>query len=284
MEWKLKKNVDPNSFLMSFELALMFLESRLLKEQKEIQNQLIEKDQIIEDQNTALETIQRKLNLQNVPLCIHCKNAKAIEFRSSSVQTEELSIDNQKLVQRNREYLSSSESDEFNLNKCSISVGVRRSKRYTSKNSYRKYSKTKSNTETTSFLQNENEKLYNNSTNLYSTVPQDNNSLPYSNLVCNLNTKDSNFNNTSNNYSNALFSNDGERAGADLAESTLSAFNDSIRNNEKYTFDIDVNKMVTTEDWYESEDSDSTNSKPYIYGTDNPTPVLECVNQVRLEY
>lgn len=135
--------------------ALMYFESKLRKEQEVIQQQLSEKDRVINRQMHTISNMKEKLGASNVddddinlpdtsgycPMCrkkYYHRALKSISTQTSDNKFSTTNISDDYSSIPSIEYMSSSEEQEALLNPNPFSK-ARRSKKYTSKKSYKNY-------------------------------------------------------------------------------------------------------------------------------------------------
>lgn len=237
--------------------ALLYFESKLKSDQKNIRQILFEKDEIINRQWNEIINFKKRYNdttkieeIDDVAkYCPKCrKNYYLLEKKSVEIQCDE---SKQSISPQSVEFLSSSEDSVFE--KSSSFAGARRSKKYTSKRTSGNYSE-------------------------YIRSRQSSNSSPNSNKNYDVN------------YSCRINNMHGIKQQEDYEpvevknENYDSSHNELNSSENEYSDEFQTKEFETTDDWYASasdvEDSDSL-IKPYGHNAINP--VLECVNQILLQ-
>ncbi|XP_055636260.1 uncharacterized protein LOC129775487 isoform X2 [Toxorhynchites rutilus septentrionalis] len=156
LEWERKFRDDQLSKILK---ALIYFEARLQNEHKLIRQQLHEKDDVINRQNSTISRMKRKLGEEDdlgeaelpevAQYCPKCrKSYYGMQFRSSGSQTVEYrddgreSVNTENLSVNSVEYASSSEEQDSSLYvRANSFKDARRSRKYTSKRSYQGYTR-----------------------------------------------------------------------------------------------------------------------------------------------
>ncbi|XP_063699414.1 uncharacterized protein LOC134830008 [Culicoides brevitarsis] len=297
--------------------ALLFVESKLRSEQMIIRKQLCEKDDVINRQMCTIRNLKRKYgdteeNDEKVgdaaQFCPKCrKNYYLYETKSVGVQVATDSSENEELNNENSsiqsvEYMSSSEeADSFNS-----FLGARRSRKYTSKRSFKDFFAGKANS--TRDMSSSERSFYSEATNKQDSDKENNLSESnygstgtesvYSNFINNMHgikspvispvksilneTFSSNASSKSNGFDETVIYGNSETNDAKKSE------NEDCDASQKYTKDMEVKQGVElSEDWYASnsdmEENGTENGFSKVYGQSAGNPVLDCVNQILLQ-
>lgn len=242
--------------------ALLYFESKLKSDQKNIRQILFEKDEIINRQWNEIINFKKRYN-DNTKIeeiddvakyCPKCrKNYYLLEKKNVEIQTFTGRGESKDSISpQSVEFLSSSEDSVFE--KSSSFAGARRSKKYTSKRTSGNYSE-------------------------YIRSRQSSNSSPNSNK----NYDDVKYSCRINNMHGIKQQEEYEPVEV-KNENYDSSHNELNSSENEFSDEFQSKEFETTDDWYASasdiEDSDSL-IKPYGHNAINP--VLECVNQILLQ-
>lgn len=238
--------------------ALLYFESKLKSDQKNIRQILFEKDEIINRQWNEIINFKKRYN-DNTKIeeiddvakyCPKCrKNYYLLEKKNVEIQTFNGRGESKESISpQSVEFLSSSEDSVFE--KSSSFAGARRSKKYTSKRTSGNYSE-------------------------YIRSRQSSNSSPNSNKDVKYSCRINNMHGIKQDYEPVQVK----------TENYDSSHNELNSSENEYSDEFQSKEFETTDDWYASasdiEDSDCNIIKPYGHNAINP--VLECVNQILLQ-
>uniref|UniRef100_A0A336MWT0 CSON005303 protein n=1 Tax=Culicoides sonorensis TaxID=179676 RepID=A0A336MWT0_CULSO len=312
--------------------ALLFVESKLKNEQMIIRKQLCEKDDVINRQLCTIRNLKRKygeLEEEDDPdgtkgisdvaqFCPKCrKNYYLYDSKSIGVQTtgttesrdEELNNENSSI--QSVEYMSSSEeADSFNS-----FLGARRSRKYTSKRSFKDYLNNKTSPNNTRDFSSSERSFYaeSNTTNKHDSDKENNLSESnygstgtesiYSNFINSMHgiktpvspvksilneTFSSNGSSKNETFDETvIYGNASNNKNGDENKITEKENEQDCDTSQKYTKDMEVKQGVEpSEDWYASAsdmDEGTDNGFSKVYGQSAGNPVLDCVNQILLQ-